>query len=229
MKRLVEGVQVVDDRERDKVYQIIAKSIATKYSSNYGMDKEDLEQELMVTAYTKFPDATYNWVLKNRALINKVMEDRSKDLLDYKAVRDKRNSGLSVNMDGMDTYSVDEGSETAQAIMSGSKTGKVGRNTIKSIDAYDEVIDMYRIVNKKYGKYSYEVRAFIGFCAMTGELEALKNTISKEDYKEAQMIKDKNGIGEYMDPDEPLRTDGGAYKKAISNMKSALSSAGYLN
>ena len=30
-----------------------------------------------------------------------------------------------------------------------------------------------------------------------------------------------------MDPDEPLKTDGGAYKKALNNMRSALKSAGY--
>lgn len=227
MKRLVEGIAVLDDEDRDKVYKVIAGSIAYKYSSNYGMDKEDLEQELLSTVYTKFPDATYDWVTKNRALVNKVMEDRSKDLLDYKAVRDRRDSGISINRDNIDTYTVDKDSDVALAIMSGSKTGKVGKNSIKSIDAYDEVRDMYRIISKRYGKYSYEVRGFIGFCAMEGELEALKNTISKEDYREAQAIKNKNDIGEYMDPDEPLKTDGGAYKKALNNMRSTLKSAGY--
>ena len=143
------------------------------------------------------------------------------------AVRDKRDSGISINRDSIDTCTVDRDSDAALAIMSGSKTGRVGKNSIKNVDAYDEVRDMYRIISKRYGKYSYEVRGFIGFCAMEGELEALKNTISKEDYKEAQSIKNKNDIGEYMDPDEPLKTDGGAYKKALNNMRSILKSAGY--
>lgn len=217
-----------------KLLDRIIGSISHKYAGNYGINQEDLYQELQLKYYEKFRDFTDEDLRKNKALVDKSLERSAIDY--YRYVRRRYDSETEF-MDEVDLTTAGDGKSAGSigkvdpALVRGSQTsarsGNIGRNRFKKTDESVVIREMFDKVKKKFGIYGDETRYFIGMVSLEGLLDSIKDKLVKGDYELARRIKDKNGIGEFIDPDDPLETGNSRYRRVAKNVSDYLRKLGY--
>lgn len=222
MKKLTESLTQDGMAILDK----IVGSISHKYAGEWEIDYEDLYQELMLDFYKKFGSYDDNDIQKNRALVNKSLERSAIDYYRYSRIRyDRKVHELSNLTDDSTEYAGDQlfdSTITAASDFRPERSANIGRNRFRKPDEGVVVQELLTKMIKEFGKYSDEVRYFIGQIALNGLLDTIKPVISRDDYKMASKIYNKNDIGEFIDPDEPLATGNSRYRNAAKNVDTFL-------
>lgn len=228
MKRiLVEELNSDSLRLLDK----IIGSISHKYAGNYGIDQDDLYQELQLKYYEKFGNYTDEDLKKNKSLVDRSLENVAIDYYRYTRRRyDSQDHYIEADAEDLDNARHSKGqlSHTAAGgSRTGERSGNIGRNRFKKTDENIVVREMFDRLKKKYGAYADETRYFIGMVSLQGLLDSIKDLLVKGDYQLAKKIKDKNDIGEFIDPDDPLATGNSRYRRTAKNVADFLKKLGY--